>query len=113
MFLFHAVFQVRHLNISQSFTTTLLRVQFFFFFSVASILVSSLLPPFKNNLYSNPVFVTVLHLQLLVCSVLQCLMSHIMMSLQATFQSTKEVKSDGVRSGLFLLGATALFINIF
>ena len=112
MFLFHAVFQVRHLNISQSFTTTLLRVQFFFF-SVASILVSSLLPPFKNNLYSNPVFVTVLHLQLLVCSVLQCLMSHIMMSLQATFQSTKEVKSDGVRSGLFLLGATALFINIF
>jgi len=58
-------------------------------------------------------FVAVLHLQLLVCSVLQCLMSHIMMSLQATFQNTKEVKSDGVRSGLYLLGATALFLSIF
>jgi len=86
---------------------------FFFFFSVASILVSSLLPPFTKNLYSHPVFVAVFHLQLLVCSVLQCIMSHITMSLQATFQSTKEVKSDDVRSGLYLLGATALFINIF
>jgi hypothetical protein len=54
----------------------------------------------------------VLHLQPLVCSVLQCLMSHLMTSLQATFQSTKEVKSDGVRSRLYLLGTAALSINI-
>jgi hypothetical protein len=38
-------------------------------------------------------------------------LDHITVSLQSTFQSTEQVKSDGARSGLYVLGTAALSIQ--
>ena len=62
-------------------------------YSVVSIFVNSLLLLLNNSIYVQPVKVTLVCLQQLVYSLLQCLIIQLLMFLQALFQRTKQVKT--------------------